>query len=112
MAFTYSNADGVHTFTAITANDNTTAIEFRQGSGVVASVQTFSGGGSGYNSGTLTGQFSNDGTNWIAANDMLGNAITFTAAGYFEISTAMRYFRLSADASISDVDAVVYVKSI
>lgn len=112
MAFTYSSSDGLHTFTGITTSENTTPIEFKQGGGVVASVHVIDGGGSGFNSGTLTGQFSNDGTNWIAANDMLGNAITFTAAGYFELSTAMRFFRLSADGSISDVDAFIYTKSI
>lgn len=54
---------------------------------------------------TLTIQGTVDGTNWFTLLDGPGGSdVTFTAAGYAEISTAVRAIRPSAGASITDVD--------
>lgn len=59
---------------------------------------------------TLSIQGTIDGTNWFTLLDGPGgNEVTFTAAGYAEISTAVKAIRPSAGASISDVDVHVSV---
>jgi hypothetical protein len=60
--------------------------------------------------GTLTMQGTIDGANWftlIASPG--GDPVTFTAAGYAEIATAVHAIRPSAGSGVSDVDVFVRV---
>lgn len=59
---------------------------------------------------TLTMQGTIDGTTWFSLlSGPGGEAVTFTAAGYAEISTAVWGIRPSAGASITDVDVYLRV---
>lgn len=111
MAFSYSNdvEEGTHTWTALTTSEGGTAVEMEKGAGLVGCIQSFSGGGTGYNSGTLTIQVSNDNTNWATLKDLFGNDVTHTAAALTDFSTAARFIRPLADGSISDVDIILHL---
>lgn len=54
-------------------------------------------------------QGSNDGTNWITLDDTGGDAISLTAAGYAEVSTAMAYIRPSTSGGdgTQDIDCIL-----
>lgn len=105
MATAVTSVAGLHTTTGLTASENSDSIETR-GGGLNGAVQVLDGGGSGFNSGTVTIQASLDGTNWYTVKDLQGTAITFAADGAAEFTSAARYFRASADGSISDVDVI------
>jgi hypothetical protein len=51
---------------------------------------------------TVALQVSNDGTTWAALNDVSGNAISVTAAGFAEFSTAAVYIRPAISGGTSD----------
>jgi gamma-glutamyltranspeptidase len=55
-----------------------------------------------FGSATVTFLGSNDGTTYTAIKDNLGNAISVTAAGQFELSTAYRYFKPSISGGTGD----------
>lgn len=95
------------TYTGMTASDAGDPIQVADGS--LAAVHALSGGGTGFNSGTLTIQGSLDGTNWFTLRDVAGTDVTFTAEAYFEICTAVSYIRPLCDASIGDVDVHIVV---
>jgi hypothetical protein len=113
MATTVSKDSGQfprkYSWTGLTANDNGDAVKLGDGWGLVSCIQVFSGGGTGFNSGTVTIQVSNDGTNWATAKDIHGNDCTATAGALFELSVSAGYIRPSMDASISDVDVIFKV---
>lgn len=94
------------TVTGMSASDSSQPLKMYGGAGVVLDVQILSGGGTGFNSGTMTIQVSNDNSNWATAKDTQGNDATATAAGHIEISTAARWIRALSDASIGDVDVI------
>lgn len=75
--------------------------------GLAASVQvvgTFGGA-------TVKLQVSNDGTNWADASDVLGNAISLTATGYFEFSLSAAYIRPAiTSGSGNDIDVIVVLR--
>lgn len=75
--------------------------------GLAASVQvvgTFGGA-------TVKLQVSNDGTNWADASDVLGNAISLTATGYFEFSLSAAYLRPAiTSGSGNDIDVIVVLR--
>lgn len=59
---------------------------------------------------TLTMQGTIDGTNWFTLSSGPGGSeVTFTAAGYVEVATAVHAVRPSAGASITDVDVLLRV---
>lgn len=109
MATTYSYDGGLYTYTytGLTASDNGDRISMSQGFGLVGCVQAFSGGGTGFNSGTVTIQVSNDGTNWATLKDLQGTEIAFTDDGLSDFSTAAQYIRPSCDANVGDVDVII-----
>jgi len=107
MAATISQSNGVHSHVGIGASETLTAIELVESRGLAVSVHAMDGGGTGFNSGTITIQISFDGTNYITAKDLLGTDVTFTADGYAEISTSAKKLRVVSDSSISDVDVFV-----
>jgi hypothetical protein len=96
----------VFTYTGVSASDTGQPIFMNGGVGILLSVHAFSGGGTGFNAGTLTIQVSNDNTNWSTITDLQGTDVAFTASGNSEISTGAQYIRPSCDASISDVDVI------
>lgn len=103
-------APGVNTVTWETLTEADTGAAFAPGStdplaGSVQVIGTFGGA-------TVILQGSNDGTNWVGLNDVAGNAISLTAAGAAEFSTAMAYIRPSASGGSSqDVDVIVSLRS-
>ena len=109
MANVYTQSNGVHTWTALTVSENGESVLLNDGAGLACAVQCSVGGGTGFNSGTVTCQVSNDDTNWITAVNLQGVDVTFTAAGLSEISTGARYIRVIADSSIGDVDASISI---
>lgn len=76
-------------WSGIAAGDTFTAWTLTQQYGLAGSVQvtgTFSGS-------TVALEVSNDGTNWAAANNLQGDPISFTEAGYAELSLSAAYVR-------------------
>lgn len=75
--------------------------------GLAASVQavgTFGGA-------TVKLQVSNDGTNWVDASDVLGNAVSMTAMGYFELSLSGAYIRPAISGGTGDdIDVIVVLR--
>lgn len=72
--------------------------------GCVQVIGTFGGA-------TVILQGSNDGTNWVGLKDTSGTAISLTAAGAAEFSTAMVYIRPSASGGSSqDLDIIVSLR--
>lgn len=73
----------------------------------IASVQfvgTFGGA-------TVILQGSNDGTNWVTLSDVNGTDISATAAGAFDFSSAMLYFKPSASGGTSqDLDVIMNLR--
>lgn len=87
--------------------DTLTPYIVTQQHGLAASVQvvgTFGGA-------TVTLQVSNDGTNWADASDVLGNAVSLTATGYFELSLSAAYIRPAISGGTGDdVDVIVVLR--
>lgn len=110
MATSFVNTSGVQVCTGLSASESTDALRLRTTGGALGSVQVVSGGGTGFNSGTVTIQASNDGTNWITLQSPLGDTLAFTGDGGAEISTGFAYVRATADASISDVDVMFHFR--
>lgn len=94
------------TVTGMSASDSSQPIRLNSGAGLVLDVQLLNGGGTNFNSGTMTIQVSNDNSTWATAKDTQGNDATATAAGHIEISTAAQWVRALSDANIGDVDVI------
>lgn len=115
MAGVYSNdvEEGTHTWTGVTNGDDfsgASIVKLQNGAGLVGCVQAVSGGGSGFNSGTVTIQISNNGTTWATLKDLQGTDIAFTAAGISEFSTGAKYLRPDpSDTASMDVDVIVHL---
>ena len=65
-----------------------------------------------FDSATAVLQGSNDGSTWVTLNDTLGTAISFTAAGYAEVSTALAYIRpsTSGGSGSQDIDCILVAR--
>lgn len=60
---------------------------------------------------TVVLQGSNDGTNWVTLTDLAGSAISVSAAGIAEFSTACMYVRASAGSGTGqDVDIIMALR--
>lgn len=105
MATAVASDKGIHTITGLSTSEASDAIVSR-GGGVNGAVQVVDGGGTGFNSGTVTIQASLDGVTYFTLKDLQGTAITFIANGYAEFSSGGRYFRALNDGSVSDVDVI------
>lgn len=103
----YTNvANQVFSLATISASDSSQPIFMDGGAGLLLNVSAVVGGGTGFNSGTLTVQVSNNNSDWGTLKDVHGTDAAFTAAGVFELSTGAQYIRVLADASINDVDVI------
>lgn len=92
---------------ALATGDTATTHTLEGTTGLLGSFQAFGTFGGA----TVILQGSNDGTNWVALSDPSGTAISLTAAGAFEFSTAMAYIRPSiSGGSSDDVDVVVVTR--
>lgn len=111
MATTISTSGNRHTITGLSTSQSSDKLPIPSIGGAIGCVSVVSGGGTGFNSGTVTIQASIDGTNWFGLKDLSGTAITFTAAGYAEFSTAALYIRATNDGSVSDVDVDFVLKA-
>lgn len=92
-------------WTTLTEEDTAASVLPGSLAGVVGSVQvigTFAGA-------TVVWQGSNDGTNWWNLKDTSGTAISFTAAGGADFSTAALYVRPSASGGGGTQDLDVYM---
>ena len=96
----------VVTWAALTANDSGDPV-LPQGPRPLAGCIQFSGT---FSTGTVTFQKSNDGVTWYSVYDLDGVEITATTASIFEFSTAALKLRVLANASITDVDAIMVLR--
>lgn len=79
------------------------------GSGPLAGAVQFTGTFAGGTTAVLEGTV--DGTNWATLKDLQGDAISVTAAGIVEFSTAVAQFRPSVSGGASDsVDVTVVTR--
>jgi len=101
-----NKANQLFTYTGLSASDTGQPIFMDGGSGLLLNVQAVSGGGTGFNGGTLTLQVSNDGTNYATLKDVHGTDAEFTVAGIVELSTGAQFIRPLCDASIGDLDVI------
>jgi len=112
MATTFtknSTIDGLFALTGLTTSENTEAITSKNGGFLAGCIAVKDGGGTGFNSGTVTVQASPNGSDWYTAKDVTGTAMTLTADGYFEFSLAAYAVRVLNDGSVSDVDVDVFL---
>lgn len=79
--------------------------------GLRMAVATFQAFGT-FDGATLVLQGSNDGTNFVTLNDTSGTAISLTAAGYAEVSTAFAYVRpsTSGGGGSQDIDCILVAR--
>ena len=94
------------TWSGIITNDTVNRWEIHNATAVAGSVQitgTFNGGT------TAVLQVSNDGTTWFTADDVQGDAVSATAAAFFELSLTARYVRMSVASGSSDSITAVLV---
>lgn len=99
----------VITWETLTSSDaNGASYEPELQRAAVAAVQ-FTGT---FDSATAVLQGSNDGTNWVTLDDLSGVAISMTAAGAAEFSTAMLYIRpsTSGGGGSQDIDCIVVAR--
>lgn len=111
VAFTASylgSRDEITWETLTSSNAAGSAYEPERTRAAIAAVQ-FTGT---FDSATAVLQGSNDGTNWVTLNDTLGSAISFTSAGYAELSTALAYIRpsTSGGSGSQDIDCVLVAR--
>lgn len=78
--------------------DTSTPIKVQNMQGLAGSVQVTGTFGSA----TITLQASNDGTNYVTLKDSAGTAISFTAAGMAEFSTAALYLKPTSSGGTAD----------
>lgn len=78
--------------------DTSTPIKVQNMQGLAGSVQVTGTFGSA----TITLQASNDGTNFVTLKDSAGTAISFTAAGMAEFSTAALYLKPTSSGGTAD----------
>jgi hypothetical protein len=94
--------------TLTSANADGVAYKPERNRASVAAVQ-FTGT---FDSATAVLQGSNDGTNWETLSDVFGLNISFSAAGYAEVSTAMAYLRpsTSGGGGSQDIDCILVAR--
>ena len=78
--------------------DTSTPIKVQNMQGLAGSVQVTGTFGSA----TIALQASNDGTNFVTLKDSAGTAISFTAAGMAEFSTAALYLKPTSSGGTAD----------
>ena len=87
--------------------DTINAYAMTQQYGLAASIQivgTFGGA-------TVALEVSNDGTNWAAASDVQGDAVSATAAAYHELSVSAAYVRPTVTGGTGDdIDIIMVLR--
>lgn len=103
---THNGARDIITWEALTSTDaNGDSWSPGEQSAAFATVQ-FTGT---FDSATAVLQGSNDGTNWVTLTSTIGSSVSFTSAGYAEVSTAFLYLRpsTSGGGGSQDIDCIV-----
>lgn len=102
----------VVTWANIAAGDTVNPIGAQHTDFADRNVQMESGGGSGFNGGTVTLQGSNEETptNWQSLTDPQGNAIAKTAAALEQITEATVWVRPSPGASVANVTVTMLMR--
>lgn len=71
-------------------------------------IQVVSGGGAGFDGGTVVIQGSNDGVNWVTLNAPGNSALSFTSAALRQILESAAYIRpLLSGGTTPDVDVIL-----
>jgi len=105
IELTSQASPGLHAWLALASGDTGTPLELPSGGDQLA-VQV--GGTLG---GTVTIQASIDGSTWhTLLTSPGGDLVTFSAAGYAEITTAMAFIRPSAGSGVSAADVYLRVQ--
>jgi len=92
---------------AFSTGETATPVKLQNMQGLAGSVQVTGTFGSA----TIVLQVSNDGTNWTTLSDSTGAAISLTAAGMREFSTAALFLRPSSSGGTGDnVDVTVVLR--
>lgn len=74
--------------------------------GSVQFVGTFGGA-------TVVLQMSNDGTNWVSIKDLLGNAVSATAAAMFEFTCSAAYIKPDVSGGAADnIDVILVLRGL
>jgi hypothetical protein len=98
-------ATSSYRWTDYSTADTSTPARMNNQEGLAGSVQvtgTFGGA-------TVAIQVSNDGTNFVTLKDSVGTAITFTAAGFTEFSTAALFIKPTSTGGTADNVTVTVV---
>lgn len=103
------DGNGLFENTGLTASESTDQIGSTNGGMLTGCVHVTNGGGTNFNSGTVTVQASLDGNNWFTAKDVGYNDMTLTAEGYYEFCLSAQFIRVTADGSIGDVDVSFFI---
>ena len=111
IEYTYTTRGGIDTVTweTLTSSDAAGASWPQPGTSAAIAAVQFTGT---FDSATAILQGSNDGSTWVTLNDTLGTAISFTAAGYAEVSTALAYIRpsTSGGSGSQDIDCILVAR--
>lgn len=111
IAFTASYLGSRDVITWATLTSSNAAGTAYQQEGTRAAIGTVQFTGT-FDSATAVLQGSNDGTNYVTLKDSLGSDVSFTAAGYAEISTAFAYIRpsTSGGGGSQDIDCILVAR--
>ena len=91
----------------LTTADTASPVKVQNMQGLAGAVQVTGTFGSA----TVVLQVSNDGTNYVTLSDSTGAAISLTAAGMREFSTAARFLRPSVSGGTGDdLDVIVVLR--
>lgn len=96
------------TWEAVGNSDTANPLLAQKLSGAIASVQVTGT----FDSATVTLAGSNDGTNWVTLKDMSGDAISLTAAGLIDFSSASLYLapQFSGGGGSQDIDVILVLR--
>lgn len=106
---TLSVVDGIPriTWTGVSTADTMVAFPIQNQRGLAGAVQVVGTFGSS----TVKLQASNDGSTFADMKDVNGTAISLTATGYFEFSTAAGYIKPASSGGTADnVDVIVVLR--
>lgn len=103
------NNNGTQAWLGLAATEEGDPLKLPKGASLSA-IHALSGGGSGFNGGTITIQGTVNGSDWFTLkNAPGGDNVTFTADGYVELSSGAAAIRAVAGAGVSNVDVHVAV---
>lgn len=100
-----SSGKATYLWETVTGSDVGEALEVNGHAGLAMAVQM-----TGTFGAAVTMQGSIDGSTWASLKDTQGNDAALSATGIIELSTAVKFIRPSAAASVSDVDVYLCIR--